>query len=213
MSPLSSFAPSSPPLNKTPERSALSTKVPSSRKSVHFEDPIDRVAVESASLLRGPVRKYDITAKTGPKGKLVRPSSMPTPIITKTQPIQKSRASRKDQLPVEKPSPQKTLLRKGSGEAKTLSPTLSEAGERRSGRSRHDVATYSDKDTARLAAGLKGLGISKPASEPTTANVHGGRSLGAPWQKEEGQQLEQARGAGQTWEEIQKVPREQSYMC
>lgn len=174
---------------------------------------MDHVAEESASLLRGPIRgKPSATAKTGPKGKLVRPSYMPAPIVAKTQPVQKSLPLRKDQLPVESPSAKKTLLREGSGEAKTLCPTISEAGERRSGRSHQDVATYNDRDTARLAAGLRGLENSKQASEarsttPTsTADVHDGRSPGARWQKEEVRQLRQAREAGQTWEDIQKVP-------
>jgi hypothetical protein len=175
------ITPPSPTPNQTPSPLAPSNKVPSSRKSVHFAD-VDDVAVESASLLRGPVRGR-------PKGKLVRPSSMPLPIITKVPPVQKAKPVRKIQLEGEKSQPKKTKGRP-------------DVGDRRSGRARQDVVTYSDKDTARLAAGYTDVASLKKASKSGPATPSASTTT---WGKEEGQKLRQAREAGQTWEEIHKV--------
>jgi hypothetical protein len=107
-------------------------------------------------------------------------------------------------------SPKKTALRKGSREAEMLSPTTSGAGERRSGRSRQEVATYSDKDNIRAAAGLIVITSPKQASETFHENIHNGGGIGSGshniWTAEEDGQLRRAREAGKSWLEIQKVP-------
>lgn len=190
----------STPPNVTPDRRAPSNKVPSSRKSVHFDDPI---ATESAGLLSRAVKeKEGATAKRGrPKGKLVRPSSFSVPISPKRQLRQKLAMPQRDQSYAAE-TLQDLGLPEVSGEV--------DIGERRSGRSRENVTTYNEVDTTRTLWGQtsKSQAVTSPS---THVEDRVARSSGSTWTKDEFDNLKQAREAGLSWEEIQKVCRSEGY--
>ncbi|TLD32276.1 guanine nucleotide-binding 3-like [Venturia nashicola] len=142
-----------PPPDGTPDRPAPANDSTSSRKSVHFKDPI---ATESAGLLSLAVANK---ARGRPKGKLMRPSSFPAPISLKKPspplPVKETRRSERVQVEEENASLKRPSLRKSLSDAQTSSPNTNDNGERRSGRSRSNVATYNDTQNTRASAGYK----------------------------------------------------------
>lgn len=191
------------PRNVTPDRPAPANNSTSSRKSVHFKDPI---ATESAGLLSLAAAKR---GRGRPKGKLVRPSSFSAPIsLKKPSPplIKETRGSGKVDVEVEKASPKHSALCNSISEAQTSSPSANDNGERRSGRSRQNVATYNDTDNIRASAGYKRAeaDVTTPAAK---VDSHDQRGPGLRWKMEEHSKLKNAREAGKSWEEIQEVSR------
>lgn len=181
--------------------------ITSSRKSVHFKDPI---ATESAGLLSLAVAKK---SRGRPKSKLVRPSLFPLPIsLKKPPPIKETRSSERVQAETAEASPKRSALRKSISEAQTSSASTNDNGERRSGRSRQDVITYNDTDTTRVAAGLSITGHGRRKSQmplndrPPKVDEHNVRRSGQTWSKDEKAKLRKACQTEPSWEEIQKVP-------
>lgn len=180
----------------TPEAPAYpsSPPAPSTRKSVRFDD---LVAKESAGYLQEAAKaKTGAAAKMAPKGKLKRPSWKF--FEPKSSPAEKAAVSRNDHLATEKDS-----------------NTAKEAGERRSGRPRHEIATYNDTKNTRAAAGFITLVKSNSASKaqsttPPLNTARNGNSPGPRWKEEDEAKLRKACGSGKTWKEIQKVIRVRS---
>ncbi|KAE9970288.1 hypothetical protein EG328_006347 [Venturia inaequalis] len=113
------------------------------------------IATESAGLLSLAAAKR---ARGRPKGKLVRPSTFLAPISLKKPPpqaVKETRRSEKVQRGEKKASPKRSPIRKSTIEAQTSSPSTNENGERRSGRSRPNVATYNDTETTRASVGYR----------------------------------------------------------